>query len=156
MAGIGESDYRAGARERLADAYLLLRQDRLGGSVYLAGRAVEGMLRAVIWKSDPDYATGRKTLDTGHTLRDVLRVIRNLGAFRDTGLWESLAADVQKVGRLWWNNTRFLATAKIQTAWYRLNEVGGRRTMKQAATEYYDACSAILKRCETLWQSRRE
>ena len=50
MATIGESDYRKCARERLDDAFLLLRQGRLGGSIYIAGRAVEGILRAVIWK----------------------------------------------------------------------------------------------------------
>jgi hypothetical protein len=49
MAAIGESEYRAGARERLEEAYILLRQERLSGSIYLAGRAVECILRAVIW-----------------------------------------------------------------------------------------------------------
>src|SRR5687767_14730215 len=98
MATIGDDDYRDGARERLDEAFLLLRQDRFGGSIYLAGRAVEGMLRAVIWKSDPDYAAGKKSLETGHDLREMLRLVRNLGVLRDTELRHAIAADVQKVG----------------------------------------------------------
>ncbi len=46
MAAIGATDYRNGAMERLEEAFILLRQERLGGCVYLAGRAVEGILRA--------------------------------------------------------------------------------------------------------------
>ncbi len=75
MVRIGEADYRAGARERLEEAYILLINEKFGGCVYLAGRAVEGILRGVIWKSDPDYATGRKSLETGHDLRELLKVI---------------------------------------------------------------------------------
>jgi HEPN domain-containing protein len=108
MASIGENDYRAGANQRLREAFILLRAGHYSGSVYLAGRAVEGMLRAVIWKSDPEYATGRKNLATGHDLKDMLALIRSLGALRDHPLRESLKSDVQKIGRLWWNNMRFL------------------------------------------------
>ena len=153
MAGIGGADYRSGALERLAEASLLLRQARFGGSAYLAGRAVEGMLRAVIWKSDPDYAGGRKSLETGHSLRDMLKLVRNLGTLRDSEVRDVIAADVQRVARLWWNNMRFLPTRKVQAQWHALREVGGKRTMKQATEEFYNACSAVIKRCEVLWHS---
>lgn len=72
---------------------------------------------------------------------------------RNHPLHESLTADVQKVARLWWNNMRFLPTAKVKTVWYNLGEIGGRRTIKVAAEEYYNACSDVIKRCEALWQS---
>jgi HEPN domain-containing protein len=62
----GGFDYRNGALDRLEEASILLRNGRFEGSVYLAGRAVEGMLRAVIWEHDREYALGKKTLDTGH------------------------------------------------------------------------------------------
>jgi hypothetical protein len=55
-------DYRKGALERLDDAGHLLRQERLGDAIYLAGRAVEGMLRAVVWLNDADVREGRKSL----------------------------------------------------------------------------------------------
>ena len=62
MGTIGAAEYGDGARERLEEAFLLLRRKRWAGSIHLAGRAVEGMLRAVIWKSDPEYVTGNKRL----------------------------------------------------------------------------------------------
>lgn len=60
------NDYRAGALERLDDAFVLLRAGQFSGSASDAGRAVEGMLRAVIWKRDADVRAGKKSLDTGH------------------------------------------------------------------------------------------
>jgi hypothetical protein len=109
------------------------------------------MLRAVIWKSDPEYATGKKTLDVGHNLRDMLKLVRSLRVLRDGEMRDAIAGDVQKIARLWWNNMRFLSTMKIRTAWYELGEIGGKRTMKRAAEEYFDACSSVIKRCEALW-----
>jgi hypothetical protein len=52
-------DYRKGALERLNDAWTLYRAGQFAGAVSDAGRAVEGMLRAVIWKRDADVAIGR-------------------------------------------------------------------------------------------------
>ncbi len=152
MAAIGEADYRNGARERLDEAFVLLRQEHFAGSVYLAGRAVEGMLRALIWKNDRDYATGRKSLDTGHDLRLLLTRVQDLGVLGESRPLESLAASVQKVARLWSNNMRFLSTSRVQSEWFAMGEVGRKRTMKSAAQEYYESCSAIFKRCEALWQ----
>jgi len=65
-------NYRKGALERLDDAGRLLRQERLGDAIYLAGRAVEGMLRAVVWLNDSDVREGRKSLETGHQLPELL------------------------------------------------------------------------------------
>jgi HEPN domain-containing protein len=153
MAAIGEHDYRTGAKERLEDAYVLLRQEHLGGSIYMAGRAVEGILRAVIWKGDTDYPAGRKSLETGHNLRDMWRLVRNLGVLRDHELRDSISLNVQLISRLWSNNMRFLPTTKMKKIWYDVHEIRGRRTMKQAANEYYDTCAAVVKQCEALWQS---
>ena len=58
---IGESDYRRGAFQRLRESWLLLTQEYFAGSIYSAGRAVEGMLRAVIWKRDVEIRAGRKS-----------------------------------------------------------------------------------------------
>jgi hypothetical protein len=153
MAKIGEKDYRTGARERLEEAYILLRQHRFAGSIYIAGRAVEGILRGVIWKADPEYATGKKSLETGHGLRNLLDVVGQLGVLSENPLRDDIGADVQHVARLWWNDMRFLPESRIKTDWYRLGEIDGRRSLKLAASEYYDACSAIIKRCEAIWQS---
>src|SRR5580700_2798405 len=152
MAKIGGFDYRSGAQDRLEEAAILLRNGLFGGSVYLAGRAVEGMLRAVIWDSDHEYALGRKTLDTGHQLRDMLDLIRNLGVFGDPGIPNSMTEHVQKIARLWTNNMRFLSLIKIEAMWYDLGEIDkNKRTMKRATQNFFDACSAVIKRCEAIW-----
>lgn len=153
MAATGGDDYRRGAFDRLNEAFVLLGRERFGGSIYLAGRAVEGMLRAVIWVSDYEYAVGKKSLDTGHDMRHVLKLVRNLGVLRDHEVRDSMAANVQKIARLWWNNMRFLPGTKIEDIWYNLGEIDkGRRTMKLAARDFYNACSAVVKRCEAVWQ----
>lgn len=154
MTAIGGADYRDGAGERLNESLHLLRRGLFSGSIYLAGRAVEGTLRAMLWEFDSDYASGRKTLETGHDLRQLLKMVRNLGAFRGHASHDAISADVQRVGRLWWNNMRFLPASNVRKIWYDLGEFGGRRTMKRAVEEYFDACSAIFKRCEAIWQSR--
>jgi hypothetical protein len=152
MSAFGETDYRGGARERLDEAYVLLRNQRFGGSIYIAGRAVEGILRAVIWKGDPDYALGKKSLETGHNLRDMMKLVRNLGVFRENRPRDLITNNVQRIGRLWWNNMRFTPLEKIRKDWYNLGEISGKRTMRQAAQEFYDACGVVVRECEYLWR----
>ena len=152
---VGGTDYRNGAKERLAEAGLLLNQERFSGSVYLAGRAVEGMLRSLIWNSDGEYATGRKSLNTGHNLRELLSLACNLGALTHSADREKLQTDVQKIGRLWWNNLRFLPSEKLRDQWYNMGEVNTRRSLETASREFYDACSAIIKRCEVICNTRQ-
>ena len=152
---MGEADYRNGALDRIGEAYLLLRAEAFGGSAYLAGRGAEGALRAVLWKADPEIQQGKKSLDTGHDLRRLLRNVRNLGLLRAGGPDDPLIAAVQRVARLWYNNMRFASSRAVETKWFELGEVTGKRTMKQAASEFYDACSVVIKRCEALCQKSK-
>src|SRR3954453_12452082 len=150
---MGEADYRNGARDRIGEAYILLGAESFGGSVYLAGRGAEGALRAVLWKSDPEIQQGKKSLDTGHDLRRLLTDVRNFGLLR-AGPEDALVADVQHVARLWYNNMRFASARAIETRWFNLGEVASHRTFKQASYEFYNACSAVIKRCEALCQNQ--
>jgi len=151
-ARFGEADYRQGARERIGEAYTLLCNEEFSGSVYLAGRGVESMLRAVVWKNDPDIQQGKKSLETGHDLRQLLTMVSNMGLLQDGGRDDEFTSNVQKVGRLWFNNLRFASSRFVQS-WWRMNgEINNRRTLKKAAGDYYNACSMIIKRCEVLWQ----
>src|SRR5947207_2332465 len=81
----GEIQYRQSALERLLEAETLSRNGHFGGSVYLAGRGVEGMLRAVIWKRDLPIRLGLKSLETGHDVRELLAMVRDLGLLRSDG-----------------------------------------------------------------------
>jgi hypothetical protein len=109
------------------------------------------MLRAVIWKRDDDVLKGKKSLDTGHDLRKLLTHVRNLGllpisAPRD----EEFYSNVQQIGRLWFNNMRFVSSKFIETRWYNIGEVRRGRSLKQAAESFYFACASVAKRCEVL------
>ncbi len=147
---LGETTYREGALDRLAEARVLLEQQHFAGSIYLAGRSVEAMLRSVLWKSDPLYQTGEKSLETGHDLRNLLTAIRSLGLLRGGGQ-DQLETRVQQVARLWFNNMRFASSKLVETQWRKIGEIGhGRRTFKLAARDFYGACYTIVKRCQLL------
>ena len=146
-------DYRKGALERLDDALILLRAGQFSGSISDAGRAVEGMFRAVIWKRDPDVRSGKKSLDTGHDLRELLTRVRNLGLLDSSDpASDELEENVQRIAQLWFNNMRFASSKFVETRWFRLGQVRKGRTMKQAAELFCLDCQDILKRCEVLCQ----
>lgn len=144
-------DYRRGALERLSDAFILLRADQFAGACSSAGRAVEGMLRAIIWKRDDDILKGRKSLETGHDLRELLTHVRNLGLLSHRELQNSeFESNVQHIGRLWFNNMRYVSSKFVESRWYNLGEVRKGRTLKQASEAFYFACASVVKRCEVL------
>jgi len=148
-------DYRAGALERLDDAGRLLRQQRFADAIYLAGRAVEGMLRAVVFLNDADVRAGRKSLETGHQLPELLQSVADLGLLRSDGdLDQALRDSVQAVGRRWFNNLRFAHTRFVHTIWWTQRIVSRNWTIKQAAQQFYDACGTIIKRCEELCRTK--
>jgi hypothetical protein len=149
---LGGDDYRRGAIERLNDARILMRAEQFAGSVSDAGRAVEGMLRAVIWKRDRDVQTGRKSLETGHDLRELLVHVNNLGMLSTSESDDDLKEQVQHIARLWFNNLRYAPSRFLETRWYNLGEVGRNRTLKQASESFYFACERVIKRCEVLCQ----
>jgi len=148
----GETDYRQGAIERLNDARILLEHQSLAGSVYLAGRAVEENSPPVIWRHDKEIRSGRKSLETGHDLRELLSLVRSLGVIHDFEMNAELAATLQRIGRLWSNNMRFWSSAKLRRHWHEIGEINKRRSPKHAAAEYYQNCSVFIRRIELLCQ----
>jgi HEPN domain-containing protein len=151
---IGGADYRDGANERLAEAGILLRQGHFSGSVYLAGRAVEGMLRALVWKADSEFATGKKPLNTGHDLRELLTLASNIGNLSNDPDYISMKTDIQKVARLWHNNMRYLPDRKLRDQCVKIGLIHKRQTLKKVSQDYFDACSWIIRKCEVIWNSK--
>jgi|GEM_PF-1488716 len=153
LSNFNADDYRRGALERLNDAFILLRSGQFAGSASSAGRAVEGMLRAVIWKRDDDILTGNKSLGTGHDLRELLTHVRNLGLLSASGLDnEDLESNVQYIARPWFNNMRYATSRFVESRWSNLGEIRKGRTLKQATESFYIACASVAKRCEVLCQ----
>src|SRR4051794_17379285 len=107
---LGGTDYRNGAAERLEDARLLLNAGQYAGCIYMAGRAVEGMLRAVIWRREPEIQQGRKALETGHDLRDLLALVEKLGLLTTDRSDDAFKEQVVRVSQRWFNNMRFAPT----------------------------------------------
>jgi len=147
---LGETDYRLGGLERLQEASLLKRNDSLAGCVYLGGRAVEGLLRAVIWRADSDIKSGRKSLETGHDLRDLLKVVVDLGVLEDEADRVELFESVQYVARLWFRNMRFVSSKGLRSHWWQRGEIDRKRSLKMAVAEYYESCAFIVKRREAV------
>ena len=144
-------DYRKGALERLDDASILLRAGQFAGSASNAGRAVEGMLRAVIWKRDRDVHLGKKPLETGHNLRELLTHVANLGLLRQLDpLHDELQEMIVRIAQRRFNNMRFASTKFVECHWLRLGEVRKGMTMKQATQSFYIDCQEIIRRCEVL------
>lgn len=85
----------------------------------------------------------------------MLTNVRNLGLLRAGGPDDPVIVSVQHAARLWYNNMRFASSRAIETRWHQLGEVSGRRTFKQATYDFYDACSAVVKRCEAICQMQK-
>lgn len=151
----GEAEYRSGALQRIEESFLVLGQGYFAGSVYLAGRAVEGMLRAVIWLKDSEIRAGRKMLETGHDLRDLLAMVLRLGLTRPGEFDDEFYRQIQFVGRLWFNNMRFASDRLVESRWRAAGEVDSRHTMKQTANIFFETCSSVVKRCETICQKAK-
>jgi hypothetical protein len=77
--------------------------------------------------------------------------VADLGLLRADGdRDQELRDSVQAIARRWFNNMRFASARFVHTLWWALGIVSDRWTFKQAAHEFYDACSAVIKRCEDL------
>lgn len=148
----GEAEYRQGAIERLEESFDLLCAERYAGSIYLAGRSVEAILRAAAWKADLEFQKRKKTLETGHDLRELLSLVRHLGVLPPEENADFLGTHIQYISRLWFNNMRFASNRWVESRWRKLGEVHRRRTLKQASKDFHTGCAAVLKKCEALWQ----
>jgi hypothetical protein len=96
---------------------------------------------------------GRKTLDTGHNLRELLTRVRDLGLLSSVDpRKDELSEKVQRIAQLWFNNMRFASSKFVETRWFKLREVRKGQTMKQATSAFYFECQEVVKRCEVLCQ----
>jgi hypothetical protein len=61
---------------------------------------------------------GRKSLDTGHQLQDLLKSVARLGLLRADGDRDQALRDgVQTIAQQWFNNMRFAPTRFVHTLW---------------------------------------
>ncbi|HET6250093.1 MAG TPA: hypothetical protein VFE47_20550 [Tepidisphaeraceae bacterium] len=108
------------------------------------------MLRALIWKLDAGIRQQKKTLETGHDLRELFQYASPLFPSEFQHEKKLLDVQIQHVGRLWYNNMRFASSRYVETRWFALGEVNRKRTMKQATALFFDVCGDIVSRCEVI------
>src|SRR5437870_3409690 len=95
--GFGVQHYREGSLMRLSEAHQLYCARQWVGCIYLGGRAVEAILRALYWLKSGQH-------DKGHDLRGSLTAVR--GVF---GRADEVALDnaINEVAIVWRNDLRF-------------------------------------------------
>lgn len=140
--------------ERLGESLALLRNQHHAGSVYLAGRGVEAMLRALVWKGDADMRLGKKSLETGHDLRELLEVVADLGLLVAGRRDEAFKQQVNRVGLMWNNDLRFASGKYLLSWWKKSARVTRHKSLKFVAQEFFRDCSAIIARGEELCQKK--
>jgi len=141
----GTETYRAGALERLDDARLLLERGRFTASVYMAGLAVEGMLRSLIWLRSREF-------DERHYLKSMAIRISELGLLRSHSRDSDFVSKVNAVTGRWSNDLRFAD----EDQFLRNTKLGqSRGQIRKACTEQFESCSEIVDRCEILLKRRK-
>ena len=146
---LGSDDYREGALARLEEARRLRDQQQWVGAVYLAGRAVEAILRSLLW------LRGRQQ-EIGHDLRDLLKRTRSLGILSSDDT--ELGGYVNDIAVIWYNNLRFVGDNRFLRdlrAAGRHKHIYGRRikgdVLKANARHVVEMCEAIVTRGDRVW-----
>ena len=147
---LGSEDYRYGALSRLKDAQTLRDQRRWVGSIYLAGRAVEALLRSLLWANTREQ-------EIGHDLRQLLTRARSLGMVKAED--ESHIQDaLGELAVIWHNDMRFAGEGWVKKRLRTLGRhkrIGDMRVerdpLKANALKVLEACETIMSRGELLW-----
>ncbi len=105
----GTDDYREGALLRMADAQSLREREAWVGAIYLAGRAVESILRGLLW------CQGREQ-EIGHDLRDLLKRVRSLPMLihRDRTELDRLEDAILDLATIWRNDLRYTGPRRFE------------------------------------------
>lgn len=143
-------DYRDAALLRLKEAQDLYDCGQWVGTTYLAGRAVEAVLRALLWRK------GRQQ-EVGHSIRGLLSKVGDLGLLTE-GDRERLLDRVNDVAIVWNNDLRFASTRKFLQhlrAARRDRRIGTRPVTgapdKANAKNTLEASEAIVTRGDMIW-----
>jgi HEPN domain-containing protein len=148
---LSAADYFRGALLRLDEAQRLYEAERFVGAVYLGGRAVEALLRAMLWLHGGEQ-------EIGHDLRKLLRRAGSLGlpSARDEA---RILDSLQVLAPVWHNNLRYADRAafeRLLRATHRQQRIGALRIrgdfVRANAKAVREACEAIVARGRQVWK----
>jgi len=147
----GPETYRAGAHVRMKDAEALWDCKRYVGCMYLAGRAVECVFRALITLRE------RTRLDTGHDLRALMKYAGRLGLLesRDRDI---LNESIDKVSAIWRNNLRFAGSEQVRGMLKAIKKDRGVRGdfLAHNCRVLLDASAKIVERGDIAWKRSKK
>jgi HEPN domain-containing protein len=103
---IEAADYFAAAQERLDEAKLLFEKERYALALYIAGVAVESLLRAYIFRLEPK-------LEAAHNL-ELLLETSNLRSLVTTVESQQLFAAIADLYVRWRNDLRYTSNARLR------------------------------------------
>jgi HEPN domain-containing protein len=135
--------YREAALERCDDAVALLESERYAGAIWVAGVALESLLRACHRR-----ASGR--LETGHNLRTLFRT----SGFADhiaPKRADRIADAVSEVAEHWKHRYRYDPSGAVQRSTYTRTPAEFRRLAQRIVDAAHEAVHHGVSR----WQSRR-
>ena len=103
---MGADDYREGALLRLADAQILYDAGQWVGCVYLAGRAVQCILRSLLWARSSQQ-------HVGHSLPQMLDEVRRVGFLRERD-FDGFDSKIDVIAVVWRNDLRFTGLRRFE------------------------------------------
>lgn len=149
---IRSNDYRRAALARLSDARCLYQGDHWSGAVYLAGRAVEAILRALILKKSD-------RIDSGHDLKHHLKSARRLGMLTDDEARGGgrINDHMNELAIIWQNNRRYADDDKLLSVikhggLYRQSKGD---PLKACAFQVLESSEALVSRGDKAWSKKR-
>ncbi|MCK4340567.1 MAG: HEPN domain-containing protein [Phycisphaerae bacterium] len=144
------TDYREAALLRLEEARRLYDQQLWVGATYLAGRAVESILRSLL-------ALKARPHESGHDLARHLAQVQHAGRLKDNEL-NRLRDDVNEIAVVWHNNLRFagegafIALLKTMKRDRRIGDMRVKGDPAKANAKYTrDATERIVHIGEAIW-----
>jgi HEPN domain-containing protein len=138
-------EYRDAARERLGDCRVLAEHARWSGTIYLAGRATEAMLKALL-------RTQSREDETGHDLRILLKSVDQTGLLEGNDR-DKLQQSLNELSQLWANRLRFADDRLVLSEIKRKKMDRGIKgdVLKYFASRLLEHSEAILHRGELIW-----
>ena len=142
--------YRDAATEHVTVARELYDSDRLVLANYVAGLAVECMLRAYRLKIDPEF-------DSRHDIDKLYKLARFADVIPSSEV-EEVGAALGDVIALWSNENRFLSYAALRRRWTKRKLYKGIRGdfVKERVRRLVNAASQIVTTGAVRWNSSTE
>lgn len=142
--------YLEAARERVLSAFRLYDSSRYAGAIYVAGVAVECLLRAYRLRKSKEF-------DEKHDLTELMKG-SSIADFIPTEQRQEFGASLTTVWRRWKNNYRYASMSRLSTELRDLGLFAGIKgdPLKENARVTLSAAEKLINAGVLSWTSKRE